>query len=284
MADRIPHPRPDIYTYQDYRQFLKDWLAYKKASQSGFSLRKLSEKAGLSLGYLNMVTSGKRNLSNSKLQSLKPHLGISDLELEFLKKLMSINDSKNQKQKIENVKKLIRSKNYRSKNQKEVETYRYLNNWYTVVIHELAGRKDFQAEPAWIQEKLGPQITKAEIRQSLKFLIENDFLIKHGKSYKRSQRRLICDDDIYRLSLSSFHRQMFHLASESIENTSREERMILGHTRNLSAKNYDKAQEILKNALEEIAQLENSDSMNTRVYHFGFLGFPTTVSGEEDNS
>ena len=77
---------------------------------------------------------------------------------------------------------------------------------------------------------------------------------------------------------------MFHLASESIENTSRDERMILGHTRNLSRDNYDKAQKILKNALEEIAQLENSDSMKTRVYHFGFLGFPTTISGKEGKS
>ncbi|MBC7690263.1 MAG: hypothetical protein H7222_00710, partial [Methylotenera sp.] len=56
--------KPDIHSYHDHLKFLEDWLAYLKASQSGLSLRSLAVQAKLSSGYLPMVLSGQRILSD----------------------------------------------------------------------------------------------------------------------------------------------------------------------------------------------------------------------------
>ena len=59
--------RPDIFSYHDYRVFLKDWFEFRKQEGKGFSVRSVARDAKLGSGYLPMVLAGERNLSPKAL-------------------------------------------------------------------------------------------------------------------------------------------------------------------------------------------------------------------------
>ena len=138
---------PSIYGYHDYRKFLKDWLSYKKLSQSNFSLRSIAKTAGVATGYINMILSGSRNLSKKGLTKLSPHLGLSKTELSFLNQLRIVSDSELQFERLQALKKIQRFQGYKQINKNEVETYKYLTKWYHVAIREMTALTDFQLNP-----------------------------------------------------------------------------------------------------------------------------------------
>src|SRR6478609_3677893 len=67
-----------IFSYLDYRHFLRDLYAQKKASERGFSHRAFSKRAGLSsTNYLHLVMQGKRNLSPEMAASFARGCGLA---------------------------------------------------------------------------------------------------------------------------------------------------------------------------------------------------------------
>ena len=61
-----------IFSYIDYRKFLKDYYNSEKESKLYFSYRFFSQKAGIkSPVFLKEVYDGKKNLSRNMMESLK---------------------------------------------------------------------------------------------------------------------------------------------------------------------------------------------------------------------
>src|SRR5690242_6188056 len=62
--------RPDIYDFQDYREFLKTWFEWKKTIQPEYSGAVFSKMAGMnSHTLLGMVIRKKRNLSYQSIRN-----------------------------------------------------------------------------------------------------------------------------------------------------------------------------------------------------------------------
>jgi uncharacterized protein (TIGR02147 family) len=88
-------PLPDIYTYDDFRVFLKDAFAAKKEADAAYSYRKFAKDAGiLNQGYLLDVVQGKRTLSSPMLVKMATAFGLSEGEREFLELLAAFGQSK----------------------------------------------------------------------------------------------------------------------------------------------------------------------------------------------
>src|SRR6185295_18863017 len=100
--------RPDIFTYHDYRAFLKDWIEFQRSARPGFSMRSLSAEAKLAVGYLPPVLSGARNLSMKALFKLLPVLGLTRPEQAYLENLVKLT-ADSQETRIEAVTRMKRS-------------------------------------------------------------------------------------------------------------------------------------------------------------------------------
>ena len=67
---------PDLFAYLDYRKFLRDYCAAKRAKNTWFSYRYLSGKVGIkSGGFFSWVLQGKRNISVSHYVRYGDHRG-----------------------------------------------------------------------------------------------------------------------------------------------------------------------------------------------------------------
>ena len=83
------NPRPLIYAYLDYRNFLKDLFAFKKQESASFSFRNFSRLAGLkSSNFLKLVMDGKRNLSPQSIHQVAKAFKLSKGEADFFETLV----------------------------------------------------------------------------------------------------------------------------------------------------------------------------------------------------
>jgi uncharacterized protein (TIGR02147 family) len=272
--------KPVVYSYHDYRVFLKDLVSFLQEGQPDLSLRKLAEKSELAVGYLPMVLSGKRNLTEKSLEVLKKHLKLKVDEVAYLKYMMELNDSGSREGKLELVKKMQKFHKYQEENGKELEAYKYLTKWHYVALREMIQLEDFKNDIAWIQERFSFAVTPKDIQEALSFLVEHNFIEKTGKGKFQVKDKIIdCFDGIYRLSLGEFYKQVYALAIASIDSVPREERLLLGHTFAVSNDSYDKITEVLNEALSKIRDIEKNDSRKDRVYQVSFAAFPLTKKG-----
>ncbi|MEK6577933.1 MAG: TIGR02147 family protein [Bdellovibrionota bacterium] len=269
--------RPNIFKYHDYREFLKDWLAYKKASQSGFSLRYLAGKSGLGAGYLSMVNNRTRNLSSKALTKLIPPLGLEPRERPFFELLVKLGDADSQEERLSALDRMKKFSTYRKNNSSESEVFQYLTHWYYVAIREMTALPEFKTNPSWIASQLNCKVSIPEIEKALKFLIENKYIevLSNGKAHP-PEKSLDYMGGIYKIALTQMHQEMLSLAGKSIESTPSAERAILGHTFAVEDGDFDQAREILNEAFEKVRKLSKGKSSGKSVYHMELALFPLT--------
>lgn len=263
--------RPIIYNYHEYRVFIKDYIKFHK-NKRGISAKDVAREIKITAGFLSMIINGKRNLEEELMTNLAINFKLNKQEVSFFRSLLLLNDSNDQKERTNAYQKLSRFKQFKQSNDQELVTHKYLNKWYFVAIRELSFLKDFKEDPYWIQKRLRVKLKINEIKKALLFLKSNNML-------GQNVGHLDCSEGIYKLSLSTFHKQMLQISGEAIETVPREKRQILGFTKSLSKKGQDKARSIIANALKELEQIddENQDNESEKeLYHFHLVNVPLT--------
>lgn len=274
--------RPIIYRYFEFDEFLRDWFDFLKSGQSLFSLRELAKKAKISTGYLPMVLSGKRKLTNNMLNKIIPHLELTTEEEIHFELLVQLKNAENQEAKMRYLSLMEQNSNYKKYNKHESETYRYLTHWYYVAIREMTALQDFQDDPQWISKKLKDKVSKEEIVKALKFLIDKRFIIK-GKDgkYLPPDKNIECYGGVFKLALTEFHKEMFEMGVKSISNTHRDNRNIKGHTFAIPKDKIANAKKIIDDAEEALIELGNQEESGSVVMQGQLAIFPLTKIEEE---
>ncbi len=280
-AEKKPE-RPNVFAYHDYRKFLSDLFDHERQSRKGFSLRKLSRELGFASGYLPMVLSGERQLSDEALAVMLPALNLSKVEQRFFQAVHSLGSARSRELRLDALARMKKFSLYRKANPKEVVTYEYLTRWYYVAIRELAATPDFKAEPAWIQDRLRVRLTIKEIKDALQFLFGQGYLVQRPDgTVALAEQHLECMAGIYRISIQQYHKQMLTLANQSLENATEVERTVLGHTFAIPADQFQKANSIMQNAFKQMQALEKEigTAKADTVLQAEFALFPLTQKG-----
>ena len=267
----------NIQNYHDYLEFLKAWTEYLKEQKKDFSLRKVAKEAGIASGYLSMCFNRKRKMSKTVYDKIKPLLHLSNKEIRILDLLRVISESEIPKERVDALSDLQKLSDYKASHNSELEVHQYLSHWYYVAIRELVNLPDFKIDSAWIQSRLFGRISQKEVLQGTQFLLNYGFILKtpSGK-FEVAKKQLSCHEGVYKISLGEFHRQMLDIAKKSIDDTSRDERLLLGHTVALSVVQYDKIQNILREAIEKIESLDTTSGSESEVYQIQVAAFPLT--------
>ena len=82
---------PSIYRYLDYRAYLRDWFAARKAEDPSFSRREFARRAGrTSPGFLTEVMDGTRQLTAPTVAAVTHALGLSRAESTYFGSLVAL--------------------------------------------------------------------------------------------------------------------------------------------------------------------------------------------------
>ncbi len=267
--------RPNVFEYTEFKDFISDMLVWLKQDE-GLSLREIASRAGVSPANLSMISKGTRSPKVKTLSSISRALNLSSRErgyLELLHDMKNANDDHSNNP----FKKLEMNKDYQKNSPADHEAFKYLTNWYNVVIREMVHLKNFEPDPSWIQEKLISDVETKDIKEALRFLISNNFInISKSRKEINLKKELNCTDGVYRLSLGQFHSLMLKKASDSIGEVERDKRLLLGHTVAIADEQMGQVFDILQEALEKIRELEKKKRKNDKVIHVELAAFPLT--------
>lgn len=269
--------KPEVYQYENYRNFLSDMYQHFKDTKRGFSHRAFAKKAGLkSFNYLKLVIDGERNLSPKMIPAFIKGLELNKAEGDFFEKLVYFNQSKSLEEKKRYYEALASSKRYRQIKEIEVSKYEYFSNWYHAAIRELAMRPDFKANPAWIAEQIQPSITEAQAKDSIELLQGLGFIqLDDQGGAKLTETNVASAPEVESLALMNFHRQMIERAQDSLEHDDADIRDISSITLSITEKEMEIIKkQILKFRRKILADFGTKANRKSRVYQMNVQMFP----------
>lgn len=271
-------PRPDVFKYYEYRLFLSDLFKFERERNPDFSLRALAAKGQIAVGYLPSLLSGKCKFSIRMFIKLSPHLRLSRAELAHLESLIKLSATDSQESRLEAFQRLSQRSTYQRRNPKEAEYFEYMGHWYYIAIREMAACPGFKTDPEWIRGNLMNQVSLAEIKAALNFLITKGYLQVGVDGIVIPPKEMLCQGYVNREALIKYHRQMLSLAAESMEKTPAAKRHLTGFTFSLDSEKYAAAKTILERAMREIEALEKLESpRRNSVYHIELALFPVAI-------
>jgi len=80
---------PDLFTYLNYRQYLKDWLEYRNGRPSG---AQLAQRVGWSRSQFTNILNGRRKLTREKANRICDRLELDSDEREYFLLLTHLNN------------------------------------------------------------------------------------------------------------------------------------------------------------------------------------------------
>lgn len=272
--------RPTVYYYLSYTEYLRDWLSFKKESQSNFSLRNWARELKLTPAYISMILSRKRPLNPKLYRKFIGNLELNKKESEYFMALVDYQNETSPEKKEEQFKALSQYRLFQESHPRDLVLNKYLSHPLHVLVRELTEHSRFQPDPDWMANELWIAPKKSEISKALKFLKEHGFLNtdEHG-DIRPTDFQLDCSGEALRASMGSFHRVMYKIAADSVEKIDRQERNLLGHVACLSEQQFKEVRETLDEAISKIQKITSRNEPKEHLYYVGMQVFPLTKKG-----
>jgi uncharacterized protein (TIGR02147 family) len=269
-------PPVGVYAYLDYRAFLRDHYAAKKAASRAFSYRAFSKRAGVaSPNYLKLVVEGKRSLSPKMAERFAHACGLDADASRYFVHLVTFNQAKSSTERSQAYDKLNGFQSYRQAHKLELAHAAYYSDWYMPAIRELAASAQFRADPEWIADQLVPKVSPLQAQRALETLIELGLLVRNTAGRLVQADALVSTGPETRgLHIVAFHRAMTQRALEAIDLVPAAERDISSLTLCLGRGGLSTLKTRLQRLRRELLELSALETEPEQVVQVNFQLFP----------
>lgn len=265
-----------IFSYLDYRLFLKDRFADLKSSRRGVSHRSLSLKAGFSSpNFLKLVMDGKRNLTEASIPKVGIAFELDEKEFNFFAKLVAFNQAKSIDKKEPAYHELKKLRADLPLRRVEHSQFEYFERWYHVAIRELVGLSSFQEDPNWIRRHLQGKVSLPQIRQSIRLLERLGFVRRDEQGrLVSSAGSLSTGDEVASVGIYRYHEAMLKKAQESLRATKPQHRDISSVTVSVSREKFQALKQRIQAFRKEVLALVQASDSSDAVYQMNIQFFP----------
>ena len=267
----------DVLEYTSYRQYIADYYADKKA-KSAFTWQMFAEKAGFSSPvYLKYVSEGRFNLSEEAALRVASAMSLVEYERDYFCEMVRFDHAKTDEEKKIFFNKMLAIADAHKVKIIEADSYRFFEDWKNPVLRELAPSMP-GAKPLALAKACRPDITAAEVTESLSFLVKANLLQK-GKdgNYVQTEKSVTTGPlQATPVAVRSLHRQMGEFALEAIEGVSQDERHFSGLTLGITRKAYEKIVQEIAECRKRIVAIAREDDATEEVYRLNVQFFPMT--------
>ena len=271
-----------IYTYSDYRIYLRDYFDVRRKSESSFSHREMAKELGFSSpNYIKLVMDGKRNLGLRSINRLVQGLGFKLREREYFSNLVFFGQAKTPVEKNYFLGQLIASRPSAKKGAITPKEYRYYNEWYHCVVRELVVREKPPVDFGRIARKIRPNVTPSQVEKSVKLLLELGLIKKKkGGAYIQSSRLIATDREVTSLGIRNYHTKMIELGKKCLDTVKREKREVSSLTLCISYACRERIKRRVQAFESEILHMAHDDKNTSKVHQLNFQFFPLTEEEE----
>lgn len=266
---------PNVFAYNDFRQYLKDFIAERKQTSRAFSQRFLLRKLGVtSSGFLANILSGKRNLPNAYVSRLAVALGLTRKPARYFELMVAFNQSKRLADRERLYQEMVAMKPADIK-MLEGRELRLFSAWYYVAIRELLFffpmREDYEA----LARKLTPLIQPKEAKKAIEDLLDIGLLerLPDGR-LQQAQIALSAGDTVKSVQAAAYQRSTMQLAIEALDRIPHDERDISTLTLTYSEQSFQKAVAEVRQLRKTLLKLALDEPKPDRVFQCNLQIFP----------
>jgi uncharacterized protein (TIGR02147 family) len=269
---------PNIFSYINFRTYLTEYYAEKKAENSRFSYRMFSRICSFSSpNFIKLIAEGKRNLSTDGIEKVAKGLKLNKNESRFFTNLVHFNQSSSHEDKKRFYEKLSYFKSFKEIKKIEHEFYRYLSKWLYPVIREMTLLKNFNESPSKIAEQVTGNITEDEVKEAIQMLRDLEFIQPDKRNRLRATDKTIkTDPEVLNVSVKNFHKEMIGKAMDSMDETAQELRDISALTIAVNKKTFLETKKRIQEFRDELNVMLSKSTDVDAVYQLNFQFFNLT--------
>lgn len=272
--------QPDIFSYSDYRSYLKDAVALSRKKNPNLGARYFAKRAGFrSPATLSMIIRGKRGLGAAAIDNVAKAFLLTGTRKNYFSGLVRLESTRKHSEKLELQEELLHLKSRKSESALSLKQYRVLTRWYIPAIYELVGAKKFRNDPEWISRQFCDTINVSEIKTAIQDLKDLDLLKEVEGKLVRTNHALNTSEDIKNLAMRRYHFEMIgkaRLALDSAVNI----RDISGVTVGIRKSDLNKIKEKIRDFRRDLNESLSLVSETDEVYQLNIQFFPLTKESE----
>ncbi len=267
-----------IFEYVDYRLFLRDIYAEKKAKHKFFSYRYLSEKSGLnSPGFFTWILQGKRNLSQRLILRYVDIFGLEGNEAQYFELLVNYNQAKTQEEKSHFFGKIALITHKDGGTIIDPQQYRFYDKWYYQAVWSSLNFNLFNGNFSTLAKSMIPKISVTEAKDAIKVLRDLKLIEKNSQGYFQQTNEVLTTGEQWQSEIiNSFQMMSIDLAKNAIDSVPKEDRNVSTIIGACSQKSFEEIKALLEKTRREIVGIMEKEDDPEVVYQSNFQFFPLT--------
>jgi uncharacterized protein (TIGR02147 family) len=265
-----------IFSYINYRLFLRDYYEEQKKTTRVFSYRFFSRKAGInSPNFLKQIIESKRNLTRLTIDKFITALKLNNKEASFFRHLVLFNQAKVATEKQEHYAVMLSMMHTVKELRLSALQHEYYNHWFVPVVREMVSLYNFKGDYKSLAAAVVPSISVREARYAVKLLLKLGLIeqLPDGR-YRQTEAAIISDSRVARMAVRSFNREMLRKAETALEEVPVEQRQIYGVTVGISKECYDVLAAEMAAFRDRVVAIVNGDTASDSVYQLHMQLFP----------
>ena len=270
----------DILEYTDYRLYIADYYADRKA-KSAFTWQEFANAAGFtSPVYLKYVSEGRFNLSEDAAVRVAQAMDLAGFEPEYFCEMVKFDHAKNDAEKKAAFNRMLAIADAHKAKILEGDSFRFFSDWKNPVIRELAPAMP-GAKPLALAHACRPKVSAAEVSETLKFLVNAELLQKDEDGNYRQTEKSVTTGPMSAtpVAVRGLHRQMGEIALEAIEGVSQDDRNFSGLTLGVTRGAYEEIVKEIAEFRKRVVAIATRDNETDEVYRMNIQFFPMTNKG-----
>lgn len=271
---------PDVFQYLDFRAYLREYYADKKAASKSFSHLSFARKAGIaSSGFLLHVMKGERNLSRPVQLKVAQAMGLGKAEAEYFGWLVDFGQAKSQGEKDLAYGKIMSMRRSAQVKQIEDGQFAFYSDWVHTVLRELAPLAPARFPVSRLAKLVVPPPSASEAAASVKLLLELGLCSRTADGAYVQSDAFVGGSGapVRKPAITHFQRAMLELAKQAWDHFGENEIAMRTATLSLSEGAAAAVKAELKACSDRVLALAQADNAPAdRVYHLNLNFFPMT--------
>lgn len=247
---------PDVFEFQDYRQYLKAVFEFKKSNKPGYSLKNFAASLGFSShSGLAMILSGQRNLRQPYLDKCIRWLKLP-LKQRLYFEAMVNGDGLSPARRRQ----LTRNMEFLKNKWAPPEAPDIPSLFDFGMVHQLLCLHRRYMSPEEILSELSFVEDKKYVLKILDYMLDRGMVKRSPVGHFKIEKAvLIAEDEVPSTSARQMHHECLDRAHTALESTQLEEREFQTYMMTVSSKDIPKIKKAIKKSVMEIINKYESD-------------------------
>jgi uncharacterized protein (TIGR02147 family) len=251
-------------------------------------MRGFARKVHCSPTLVSQICSGHRNLGETRAEYWLERLGLKDEEAAHFITLVRFAEAPTKRQREEAWQRIVAGQHFRESRPALSVLLKMFEHWLRPVIHEMARLEGFQADPSWVQSRLGPDVPLGVIESSLEWL-QAEGLLGPGQDgrMKALQDALTSDQEVGQPALShilyGMQDDLLSVAADRLPQVPPSQRLYSTITAGVSEAQHDAIRKEIRALEQKMVFIAGGDDgqPRDRVYQLTMQWFPMTRPEDE---